>query len=99
RPPRPTLFPYTTLFRSQVRLAEIHHEMESEQLSAAARNVAVAAEVAVDLPGKRVRPDRDGGQIRRSQPAGERRVGQERAVVGDQDRKSTRLNSSHVSIS
>src|SRR5439155_17220991 len=56
RPPRSTLFPYTTLFRSR--------------------------------PG--------------AGPGGQRRVGRgdrARPPVGDRDRKSTRLNSSHVAIS
>src|SRR5436309_9732949 len=54
RPPRSTLFPYTTLFRS----------------------------AAVELPGDRGEPLRGGARR-----------------VGAQDRKSTRLNSSHVKIS
>src|SRR2546426_11035161 len=60
RPPRSTLFPYTTLFRSP------HHVVEV-----------------------RVRqPDRDGRDVERRDP------------VGDEiDRKSTRLNSSHLVIS
>src|SRR5437660_12455181 len=55
RPPRSTLFPYTTLFRSYEA------------------NVAV---IGGDLTGKRLAP-----------------------VVAQADRKSTRLNSSHVAIS
>src|SRR4051812_44475608 len=45
--------------RRQVRLAEIDHEVEAEELGAAAGDVAVAAEVAVDLPGERVGADGD----------------------------------------
>src|SRR2546426_5020168 len=66
RPPRSTLFPYTTLFRSR------------------------AARPAVHRPGARARrdrdPDRDHG--RRGGRGGRTR-----------DRKSTRLNSSHLVIS
>src|SRR3989442_5983825 len=58
RPPRSTLFPYTTLFRSQ--LAMLQREQELDQ-------------------------------------AGNARCGQAMPDVGD--RKSTRLNSSHVRIS
>src|SRR5690349_24799481 len=53
RPPRSTLFPYTTLFRS--RLDEIHHVLHGRERA-------------------------DAGHVR-------------------EDRKSTRLNSSHVEIS
>src|SRR5690242_21188999 len=70
RPPRSTLFPYTTLFRSE------------------------------DLPGV--------GRLRGLEPPldGERggvrervRGGEVLALCGEGDRKSTRLNSSHMSIS
>src|SRR5688572_31882224 len=75
RPPRSTLFPYTTLFRSRssldeqpppeaLGLNEVH-----DQLSA--REGVGRGPPAEDLFGKR----------------------------GDQDRKSTRLNSSHSQIS
>src|SRR3712207_8165507 len=81
RPPRSTLFPYTTLFRSGRELAEqavrdvLHH--------------AAAAE--------------------RRQAAGDRQIGLHRDVraaalpraqgADHEDRKSTRLNSSHANIS
>src|SRR5690242_21602208 len=68
RPPRSTLFPYTTLFRSQERV-------QSGQAAHAALRSA---------DHRRVRPLRDGGA----------RAGRSRG-----DRKSTRLNSSHMSIS
>src|SRR3712207_8003906 len=77
RPPRSTLFPYTTLFRSGVRPG------------------AVPAGCAVHRPGLRVRPPR-------LQLFGDRRRGVsgvfDSGGVG-QDRKSTRLNSSHANIS
>src|SRR3712207_9067530 len=72
RPPRSTLFPYTTLFRSRVEvstLAEGDQEVRPQRL---------------DLGGLQA-------------PA---RSGQEAARIGhDEDRKSTRLNSSHANIS
>src|SRR5690242_20842529 len=75
RPPRSTLFPYTTLFRSRRRLddgdrwqARVHHRLQ----------LAVVAE--------------------------SRQIGSTGGIVGAdgnqiEDRKSTRLNSSHMSIS
>src|SRR5258705_7219311 len=62
RPPRSTLFPYTTLFRS--RCCKM--------------------------------PDRDRARPRRRQ-FGYRNAGQ--GAAGHEDRKSTRLNSSHLGIS
>src|SRR3989454_9050034 len=62
RPPRSTLFPYTTLFRSNVGTAG---------------GVRVGAEYTVVRPGREIKD-----------PA-----------TGNVDRKSTRLNSSHLVIS
>src|SRR2546430_4156602 len=75
RPPRSTLFPYTTLFRSACRRG----------LTAVACGLA-GPRVASDLP-----------RLRRPQQLAvfERAVGRLR----EQDRKSTRLNSSHSQIS
>src|SRR5690554_7517715 len=75
RPPRSTLFPYTTLFRS--------------------RNVAVdglVQEQALALALLRCQADA-GSDSGRDRPRGQR------LAVDPQDRKSTRLNSSHVRIS
>src|SRR2546426_5465990 len=75
RPPRSTLFPYTTLFRS-VRLAE-HHAREQE------RGI-------------------DGRELHILEPltrAHVEEVIEEAVVAGRTDRKSTRLNSSHLVIS
>src|SRR5207249_10534571 len=65
RPPRSTLFPYTTLFRS---------------------------------PGDRASPGRRSCPRRRRRVARRSQASSPRATPG-RDRKSTRLNSSHVSIS
>src|SRR4051812_49673360 len=62
RPPRSTLFPYTTLFRS--------HDKEAEIVAQAGRKGAVT--IATNMAGRGTAP---------------------------LDRKSTRLNSSHMSIS
>src|SRR5438128_7285098 len=76
RPPRPTLFPYTTLFRSRPRDArESHGGGRHRAAPGAARGGAGARRRAVGaVPGAR-------------------------AADARADRKSTRLNSSHGSIS
>src|SRR3712207_8225625 len=79
RPPRSTLFPYTTLFRSEVVVAA---------------GLAEPPDPALDI-GDHV--DR-GDDVERGEvgAVGERHALQVRT---DQDRKSTRLNSSHANIS
>jgi hypothetical protein len=69
--------------RREIRLAEVDHEMEAEQLCVPAADVAVPAEVAVDLPGKRVRADQHHREIRRSHGPGEGGIREKGAVVGD----------------
>src|SRR3712207_8067403 len=69
RPPRSTLFPYTTLFRSR-------HRPEGHRLHGRRHDDAVDEDI-----------------VRRL-----RRV-EVRRAAGEQDRKSTRLNSSHANIS
>src|SRR3712207_8561033 len=71
RPPRSTLFPYTTLFRSELLL----------------RHLPDGKVLAVDASGSMV------------EAARERFAGDSRVRVERQDRKSTRLNSSHANIS
>src|SRR3712207_7131553 len=73
RPPRSTLFPYTTLFRSA--------EGEGRPRSAEERLRAVFAS---DVPDDILQRPHVGGQPRFGRA---------------EDRKSTRLNSSHVNIS
>src|SRR5690349_23125126 len=73
RPPRSTLFPYTTLFRSPVH---------------AHRRAAVRS----------VRAGRGAHRARRADPAAVP-VARAGAARCETDRKSTRLNSSHVEIS
>src|SRR3712207_6979142 len=84
RPPRSTLFPYTTLFRSRTR--------ERERLG--------DADGAVDEVGVGT----DEGDADALLGEGQRGLEGCRAAPGDdhvlgQDRKSTRLNSSHANIS
>src|SRR3712207_8754924 len=89
RPPRSTLFPYTTLFRSL--LAQSRLELRAEDAlvedilhpDAHARHFVLVgrADAAVGSPDLRV-------------PEGLLAVG-----VEPEDRKSTRLNSSHANIS
>src|SRR3712207_7622224 len=72
RPPRSTLFPYTTLFRSDHVVAELHADLVGDQRVVAVRDVrerAAVHQARLTLQGL------------------------------DQDRKSTRLNSSHANIS
>src|SRR5437870_8289521 len=82
RPPRSTLFPYTTLFRSMV-FDEITLVMLD--LLIGNHEFDVAAEAGIDAIDHLALPNL---ALQRLAPAAE---------VGD--RKSTRLNSSHVAIS
>src|SRR3712207_7585739 len=77
RPPRSTLFPYTTLFRSagaggRLRLRQLHPRVHR----------------AGGLLERALREGQPADRRRRHQVAGRR-----------EDRKSTRLNSSHANIS
>src|SRR3712207_7814134 len=83
RPPRSTLFPYTTLFRSR----DVHH-LPGLRGHAAERGGAVVE----DRRGQHRRRVRDGDP----RPG---RVGARAGGPVGGDRKSTRLNSSHANIS
>src|SRR3712207_8488218 len=84
RPPRSTLFPYTTLFRSHVLLDRLRVVVVRVAPQHVARLVQAPDVVgAEDAGARRVEPRPD-------QPAQLHHVG---------DRKSTRLNSSHANIS
>src|SRR5256885_11825460 len=94
RPPRSTLFPYTTLFRSRsARPVEAEvRGLVAEPIAALARHMRHAGRRAPPLP-RSVRvadhaDDADHG-VRRPLGLGGRML----------DRKSTRLNSSHLVIS
>src|SRR3712207_8690297 len=83
RPPRSTLFPYTTLFRSEPMISGIG--WVSELIEAAGGiDVFSARSRSPDAKGRIVTPD----EVIAAAPD---------VIVGD--RKSTRLNSSHANIS
>src|SRR3712207_7981229 len=87
RPPRSTLFPYTTLFRSRPAGEEV--------ISGRARRAGPQRHVAVEVQV----PAGPGGEHR--DPTLERtgRGGAHGEAPSRPDRKSTRLNSSHANIS
>src|SRR3712207_6903033 len=92
RPPRSTLFPYTTLFRSR---GERQPGGGEEPVAGDQRQVERRVE---DEPGTRDQ------QERALELVGDDEVPREVAEADDderrhQDRKSTRLNSSHANIS
>src|SRR3712207_8910009 len=81
RPPRSTLFPYTTLFRSyRPRTGSVDRTLV----------------VADPLVGRRRRGGRHRGRDAGGRAAG---GGDPRHLLPIEDRKSTRLNSSHANIS
>src|SRR5207253_10259201 len=91
--PRPTLFPYTTLFRSERR---VQGEVAPRRL-----RHTEPREAAIDLRnapggGQLDRAQRSDGVVRVSAIERERH---HQICERERDRKSTRLNSSHVAIS
>src|SRR3712207_8866170 len=83
RPPRSTLFPYTTLFRSAHAEAADREQVRDRAAGPAGRLPAVARRPDRQLLQHRQHPD--GGGVGGS--------------AEEEDRKSTRLNSSHANIS
>src|SRR5437764_581161 len=94
RPPLPSLFPYTTLFRSaRARIGRARVELHFRQ----PRDRALARRMARGRIGHRIRVAVDRGD-----PAGRGPLDGEATRLkpsGISDRKSTRLNSSHRCIS
>src|SRR3712207_7350646 len=84
RPPRSTLFPYTTLFRS---------------LRAGGPARAAAHARADGRPGRPREAAREPRRREAHAARAERDVRRRPQDRGDRDRKSTRLNSSHANIS
>src|SRR3989442_11662616 len=83
RPPRSTLFPYTTLFRS--RGGEVHKRGRAQAAADAPQGVGESS----GLQRVDRRPDQCDSGAERAR----------RVRAYPEDRKSTRLNSSHVRIS
>src|SRR5690349_23971780 len=78
-PPRSTLFPYTTLFRSRAAMLAMAELVPCDLIGVGVADATGFLERALDLPSCEVwEPDPQEGRS---------------------DRKSTRLNSSHVEIS
>src|SRR3712207_7072002 len=85
RPPRSTLFPYTTLFRSAIVRANMRrHAAQDEQVG----------QHVDDVAGLELAPDPDGQAL-----VGELVDHVQHPELAAIDRKSTRLNSSHANIS
>src|SRR3712207_7576176 len=87
RPPRSTLFPYTTLFRSLVGVLDV----DAEELHP------LVAHLGVDL--LELRRLHAAGRAPGAPEVEHRDAAVELAGVELPDRKSTRLNSSHANIS
>src|SRR5256885_12537099 len=84
RPPRSTLFPYTTLFRSRRRIPA-HCQIEQAAIQVG------PADQSQDAPPRMLEPD--DVTVFSLAPKDHERANQH------EDRKSTRLNSSHLVIS
>src|SRR3712207_9326727 len=96
RPPRSTLFPYTTLFRSVEarRGLDILHDV-AQMVDPVEHHLPPLARTMSSSKLESARAPREEGNS-----YGTRRDGQDhRALRGAGDRKSTRLNSSHANIS
>src|SRR3712207_8947407 len=84
-PPRSTLFPYTTLFRSPGQRPALGRSRSTGHRTTGAGDLAGNGD---DTPTR--------GQVAQRRSHGVQVVGDQRP---SQDRKSTRLNSSHANIS
>src|SRR3712207_9181206 len=96
RPPRSTLFPYTTLFRSgaeveQRRPAALQDPVDGRVAQQAAAGLGVEDRAVDDRRGLGFDDHVQVGSVPPSEPSA--------LVVKEPDRKSTRLNSSHANIS
>src|SRR2546428_9325747 len=92
RPPRSTLFPYTTLFRSITQMEEVPNHWEGEKSQGPQGKNCCNGEGRIFVVGFNgaLRGD-DGAHATNGGAHGEKR--------SELDRKSTRLNSSHDQIS
>src|SRR5688572_31392831 len=89
RPPRSTLFPYTTLFRSEGDAIENDHGRQQDEEIFRIHDRGIQAEMRF---AQRLRADQE-NQTHEEKPS--------HSLEGEvvEDRKSTRLNSSHSQIS
>src|SRR3712207_8807698 len=90
RPPRSTLFPYTTLFRSYIAKSLVD-DTEAVQVRERIGRFTVTYELSVN-------PDETGKVIGRSGRVA-KAIRDVMSVAAARDRKSTSLNSSHANIS
>src|SRR2546426_12489171 len=96
RPPRSTLFPYTTLFRSHDLARAVREQPDFFQ---AEGREDLRADAVVAKAHRRRRIARFGAQAAHQRFIGIRRLHVEHDATTRLDRKSTRLNSSHLVIS
>src|SRR5690606_41634760 len=89
RPPSSTLFPYTTLFRSELALVREMVNSRQAQLDTLRAQAQLIANQAKQVETLRLQVERSRQSMQRKQQQADEK----------QDRKSTRLNSSHVKIS
>src|SRR3712207_8150677 len=92
RPPRSTLFPYTTLFRSRVEVRGHLRLHEEPRVELAEGQHARGGRRRLHVRRRRVVDEPEAARARR------RKVIRQQGGR-DRDRKSTRLNSSHANIS
>src|SRR3712207_7235250 len=88
RPPRSTLFPYTTLFRSELSLDHPLHQRPHQPVDATQLRIDNELELGATIEGLEQEVNGSG-----------ERPGDGSQGEGARDRKSTRLNSSHANIS
>src|SRR3712207_7650634 len=86
RPPRSTLFPYTTLFRSALAAMQRLESRSDEELEAETRYKAAAQAILGARAAERMDAKRARAHFRV-------------AIAASRDRQSTRLNSSHANTS
>src|SRR3712207_7556394 len=86
RPPRSTLFPYTTLFRSVFDISDPAHPKQTDTVKVDAHNI---NDISVSADGRVGVLTREGASSRKNGIV----------FLDTTDRKSTRLNSSHANIS
>src|SRR3712207_9074881 len=96
RPPRSTLFPYTTLFRSGQVVGQGGGLVVAPGLEAAVGQVVAGVVGLLDLPGRVGLGD---GVLQQGDGPVPLLAGHGLVGLRHRDRKSTRLNSSHANIS